>query len=738
MLRSPALLAVALVAGASPLAAQAFGAVDSLLAAGDTSGAIALLEAMVERDNKDAEAHYRAGILYMSRHVPGTALSPNRRKAEAHFRYATRFASDSAKYWLAFAELFRTEEVTTTRVQVAGMVNRAREAVRAHGGDPLGLVEYRVARIAWERYEQFAHRYLVSLPEGGGDQRNILLDMDVMTQNWVLTREFLEQQIRPDPGHPGETNLTETEVALRNALAVNPLFVDAAGLLAVALGEGDRWEEAYPMVRALVLAAPDSGRAYAVLGMVLARLGRWSEAQTAYGQGLARMTPAQRAPYDDLGLILRLADSVTFAGQPPAHRTTTDSLYWLWHQPLYLHEVNEEHLEFFARITYVMHRWSDPLRGYEGYESDRGAVYVRWGPPDVWATLGREGTSLRPRNAVSALDYGRNTIVWVYTPTRLAFTFALTPGYARAVFSGDQRERYRDVRNAMPARFDNVPVMRTLDTIGTQIAQFRREGSGWSDVVVFASTPTGRMAGSSSVAGLELVTAVIVKDRMLRDVVRERRELTVAAGDTLRADVGTWRLALPPWEYRLRLEATLDALGRAARSSETLRVRSFTGDSLQLSDVVAAARVAPRDSAAERWTDFLIAPSAGRFAPDAPVALLWEIYNLAPDSTGLVDYRVDIRLTVQEIERYGFAARFLGMIGDATGMSATGDDQVTLSFDRRREAPTNGRAVEYLDVALENAPEATYLLTVTVMDLHTGRIASAERRFTVSAFPLTK
>jgi len=121
-----------------------------------------------------------------------------------------------------------------------------------------------------------------------------------------------------------------------------------------------------------------------------------------------------------------------------------------------------------------------------------------------------------------------------------------------------------------------------------------------------------------------------------------------------------------------------------------------------------------------------------------PVSLLWEIYNLVPDSAGLVDYQVDIRFTVQEIERHGFAARLLGFLGDATGLSAKGDDQVSLSFHRRLEAPADRRAVEYLDVDLENAPEATYLLTVTVADTHTGRTATVERWFTVSAFPLTR
>jgi GWxTD domain-containing protein len=737
MLRVSALLLVAVGATARLLPAQTFATVDSLLAVQDTSAAIAVLEAMVKRNEKNTEAHYRAGLLYMSRHVPGAVLSPNRRKAEEHLRYASRFAPDSAKYWLALAEAFRTEDVLTTRAQVTGLVNHARKAAHEHGGDPLGQVAYRSARIEWERYEELANRYLLGPLQQQEDLPERRLDIDLMMDDWQYVEDFFQQRARPDPAHPGEADRTEAEATLREALGSNPRQVDAAGLLAVALGEEGRWTEAYVMARNLVLAAPDSGRAHAILGLALARLHRWREAQTAYDRALSHMSAAEREPYDNLGLILKRADSVSFAGRPPAARETYDSLYWLLNQPLYLRPVNEKRVEFYARLTYVLHRWSDPLRGYQGYESDRGEVYLRYGPPDVWATLGREAVG-GSRSGLSDLEFQRNTVLWVYYPTHLRFAFSLTPGFARVTFSGNHAELYRVSRDNIPVRFDNVPAVRNLDTIATQVAQFRGDTAGRTDIVVFAATPTGRMVGTSSLAGLRLLTAAIVKDGSLRDVARERREKSVAVGDSLGMEPSTWRLSLPPSDYRFRVEAMVAALDRAARSSETLHVRRFTNDSLQVSDVIAADRIAPKDSTARRWTDFFIDPSVGRFRPGVPVSLLWETYNLAVDSAGLVAYQVDIQFTVQEIERHGFAARLLGVVGDAAGLSAKGDDQVSLSFNRQREAPPDGRAVEFLDVDLQGAPEATYLVTVTITDRHTGRAATAERWFTVTNAPLTR
>ncbi len=151
-----------------------------------------------------------------------------------------------------------------------------------------------------------------------------------------------------------------------------------------------------------------------------------------------------------------------------------------------------------------------------------------------------------------------------------------------------------------------------------------------------------------------------------------------------------------------------------------------------------AERVAPRDSTYTSWKDFFIQPSAGRLGPDAPIALLWEIYNLEPDSTGRARYTVDLRFTVREVERRGFIARILGGIGDAVGLSARGDDEVLLSYDRSVAAVAGGRQVEYLTVELEDAPQALYGIWVTVTDAVRGRSLTTRRQFMVTDTPLSR
>lgn len=713
----PIVLAALAALASPPLAAQA-ACGDSLGTRGDTAGAIAACEAAVERDKQDAESHYRAGQLLQGR---------DKGRAEEHFRTAIRIQPDSGKYWLALADLLRTEDNVFARSRVAGLVENARAAAREFGSEKLAEIEYRSARIAWERYEQRAHRYLFI-------EDATAVDAGVMMGEWKGVEDFFRRQVKPDPGDPGGDDRTEAEQYLRAALAADPRSVHAAGLLAVLLGEGQRWDEAVELGRQLVRAVPDSGNAWAVLGMALARTLRWADAQAACDTALRRMTPAERVPYGNLGLLLKSVDQARFAGMTPAQQTQLDSLYWAVSQPLLLAPVNEAQIEFYARLTYVMHRWADPFRGVQGYETDRGAVYLRYGPPDTWAAFGRGRQS--QRDALESLESERNTIVWVYQPVQLRFMFSMTPGFARTTFSGDFRTLYNEQRDLFPVRFDNIPAVADMDTILVQLAQFRGDGAATTELGVFSVMPIGHMARGAGVEQLPLTTAAIIRDGRMRDVRRDQRRETIQAGDPLQVERRSFRFELAPAEYLLRVEAELGGVARAARSTSLLALRRYGPDSLMLSDVVVANRLAPHDSTYSRWTDFFVEPSVGRFAPDAPVALLWEIYNLAPDSTGRARYAVELRITVRDIERKGFAARILGGIGDAVGLSAKGDDEVSLVYDREVTTAPGGRQVEYLTVDLENAPVATYVITLRVTDKLTQQVAEARRQIAVTAAQL--
>jgi GWxTD domain-containing protein len=689
-----------LFTAASAVVGQTLEDAARLAARGDTAGAIAAYEALIAQNERNAEAHFRAGLLRLARAQDDGPVSEDRRKGEAHLRYAARFAPDSARYWMALADYFRSQTLVTLRVQVPRVVGNAQEAAD-RAGNPVEIADA-ACRGAWvelDRWGQYGRRYRATNVQ----ERVVVPPVNAEWKDWDT---FATRLIRPAARDMGFGYLAAAEQKLRHGLETRPADGRLLGLLVVVLGEQDRWAQAVALMRHATTLAPDSGRAWALYGLALARVNRWHEAQGAFRTGLARMTPEERAPYREIGQIMRRADRLRWEGTPYAAREAFDSLYWRAAQPLVLTETNELQAEFYARLTYADHRWTDPWRGYRGALTDMGAVYVAYGPPDFWAVM--------------MDDAAAQSIAWLYRVPQFRFVFTQMSGYAHAYFADESKEALRVDRILSPARFDNVPVYRMMDTIPVQAAQFRGPGDSTA-IAVFGAVPLRRMTAALPLATVPLVSGALLQNRRGVELLRDRRSETVRITDeTPAVQHRSWRLTIGPGEYVLRVEAHVPAHDRAARGVRPFAVRSFWGSWLMLSDLLVAGRVAPRDSTAARWSDYLIEPNGGWFTPGQSVGLLWEIYNLAPDAAGQVAYTVDLRFTIESITRRNIFAQIAGGIADAVGLTAKGDDRIALHYTHTADATPSRVHVEYLTVDLKDSPEGVYTIEVEVTDLRTG------------------
>jgi hypothetical protein len=330
------------------------------------------------------------------------------------------------------------------------------------------------------------------------------------------------------------------------------------------------------------------------------------------------------------------------------------------------------------------------------------------------------------------------TVIWLYRRPQFRFVFEQMSGFAHAYFAGNSREAFRVDQTLSPARFDNVPVIRALDTIAVQTAEFRSAGDSTA-VVVFGALPLRRMTESLPLATLPLVSGALLQTEHGAELLRDRRAETVRVdAQTPAVQHRSWRLTIGPGAYVLRVEAHLPAHVRAARSVQPLAVRSFAGPQLMLSDLLVAGRVTPRDSTAARWSDYLIEPNGGWFTPGRTVGLLWEMYNLAPDDAGKVSYAVDLRFTIAALTRRSTIAQIIGGLGDVMGLSAQGDDRIALHYARTVDATRERVNVEYLTVELKDAPEGRYTIEVEVTDLRTGRSVIGQKVIHIDRAPPTR
>jgi len=705
------------VARASRMVADAV----QLAVRGDTAAALERLEEAIRLAPSLADAHYRRGMLLARQAGNEMQDMFKRRAAQGALERAIRIDRGNPSYYLELGRLRLKQGLG--RLDAQRMFNRALEMARQRGdGALIAETEAELGDIYHRRYQALGHRRLLT-------NDALQFDPDEAMGNPHYASDFLAQRTST-VDDAGELDLRQAEAHYRSGASAWAAHDQAnAGLLGI-LADGQRYEEFHEQARRFVAAAPQNPRARMFLGFGLWRMGRATEAARAFERALAGLTPAERSRLTDLSVILRRSDAEQYQSLTTAQRAEFDRIYWAAADPLKLTPENEHLLEHLARAAYADLRFSAPELHLRGWDTDRGVIYMRYGPPPVIATFSPQTDQRTP----DPTAIGKITTVWFYPERNLRFVFYGPPGYNFARFAGEFAAYAEDARYALPVKYDNVPVNEAMDSIPVQVATFRGASAGApTDVVFYAGLPLSRMAQGVDLLEGPIEHGLFVTDPLEREVKVERRQETVRFQSESQLEQRTFATELPAGEYRFRVEARQPTTRRAARGADRLEVDDFGRASLMLSDVVMADRVAPRVDAPAGRRDFLIDPNpAMRYTPGGEVHLLWEMYNLQPDSLGAVWYDAEIILRVQSLERSNFAARIVGGMLDAVGATAKGDDQVSVRYEVRETLGNRDRMPGWVSVDLEDAPNGSYVLELVITDHISGQSAIRRRVFTVS------
>lgn len=703
--------------------ALVLAAADSLLATGDSAQALVLLDSAVHRWPRHASAWHRRGMLAweMTRGYRQAAYIKDRNvirrldMADTSLRIAAALAPDSARFTLNLGR-FAYDYGGTMRIAAEDFLRKALDVserqndsiVAADAADQLGM-------LFWRRYETAAHRVLGALPD-----RVVLLDpprLDDYIGSFV--------QRLPDDNRPGEPDYRKAVDLFEHAVAVNPVALPPRQHLYMALAEQGRWSELLGASDSALKRAPWDAWAWLGRGLASHRLNRSDDGAAAFDSALSYLAPADRERYTRLSRLLsrsarsdaRGLTAEKYDGWSPAERAELNRIYWTLADPLALTPANEHRVEFYARLTFADLRWSVAEMGLRGADTDRGEVYVRYGPPDDILAF-KEGSS----------DV---LVVWRYRSGE-AFLFRQQPASGTATFHYDLAEDARRIQERVPARWNNIVLAMRVDSIPSQATRFRAgRGTDSLDYVVFAALPVDTLVGGLDVEEAPIDVGFRAYDARARVVASDSSRETVQVSPS---DLGTrmrsWRVRLPATAQVWRVEAVQPVSQRAARTIGMIAADTARG--LAMSDVLVAASVQPRDGvSAARWSDLLLEPSVGTFARGAPVALVWETYGLTPDEQGRSRYRVGISLEkVRRDGPLGIVARVMSGAGQLVGLTARGSG--TVSFEFERTASGGPAAVDYLTLDLGDAPSGEWRATVEVTDQVTGRAARGTRTITIA------
>lgn len=694
---------------------------------GDSAAAYAVLDSAVRSNKRDAVSWYLFGVLNweMARSDRNPGFIKNQKAirmlmaADSALRMATKVAPDSARYWLALSRFNMQSKLSTMRFAAQSSVGNAVEAAEK-AGDRLLLAEAadEAGMINWRRYETSANRGLVR------DNQRVQLTNN---NNWDRSkaRDYIDQigiKIEPPTGLADFSSALER---FEQAVASDSTNVRYSRHLYMALAEQKRWGELTSIASRRAAQFPLDYQAQLARALGSYRLGQLNEAQRAFDSAFVLMDDDERERLTRFSRILRPkatkesastgGDSAAFSALPAAQRRGLEAMYWYLNDPLTLTAENEYRLEFLARVVFADFRWTDEDLGYRGADTDRGDIFVRYGPPDFEMTL-----------AGDALTSNVN-LIWSYK-SGMTFFFDMVPGFGTARSSFADRDAQQNIMNNVPVAWDNVVSTRTMDTIPMRIARFRARGDSL-DAVVAARVPLDSLVRNTPLDRVPVDFDFRIFDQFVRVQGMESTQGSYAPDSAAERARRTWTKRLGPGINVVRIEALQADTRRAARG--TVRLLPVPTAGFGMSDILLGSKpsLVAGKTAAARWHDVEMVPSEGVLERGATLGLVWELYELTANN-GNGKYRVAI--SVERAERggpLGFGVKALDGLGRVFGRENTSPDKFTISFDRT--AAATATLVEYLSLDMSAATAGRYKLRVDISDLGSGQRVSRDTEFTI-------
>jgi GWxTD domain-containing protein len=503
------------------------------------------------------------------------------------------------------------------------------------------------------------------------------------------------------PDGQGEGDRDRMLHHFRAAIAADPSDPRPALRLLRHLAAADAWEEYLEVAVPLARRRPADPDVLLFLGLGLHATGQAERADSAFALAIEHADDALRRDLLQPQQLLREQDSTSFSALPESRQEALTDVFWRARDPLFLTMENERFAEHLARLAYVEVAYSSPQSGLRGRWSDRGAAWLRWGRPlRIRALRGGEA------GIMEFWDYGEGSPDLVFQRLRT---------YRWARYEENTAEYVRYARERVPELYASDHP-RMVATIPFQAAAFRDSGGG-GVLEVYAAVPGGVLWEHTDVARLEAGVFVLTGDGWEPRAARRQMISNEGASVPLAE-----AFPLPAGSYVVSVEAAAGDI--AATGRERIDIPAFS-DSLMLSDLLLVEEFGVDTSQVDSRAALAPVVSPTRVFPvGAPVGIVWEIYGLQPDASGVARYTV--RAEVADANQSGAFLRML------KGLFGTPWRPQGVEWGANRVPRADGAVVEFVTFDMPTARPGSYRLFVTVTDQMTGRSFTVHRAFAIA------
>lgn len=506
------------------------------------------------------------------------------------------------------------------------------------------------------------------------DPNNVLpLYWAARFEMWQMTRTLDTEQV--DYNYGDDPQITQVTFSLERygieardaaiglltrAIALDPDYWPTHHLLGLVYFEGRKPLELIGLFEDYLERHPNNTNAHFFLGLGYQSQDNLRQAFAQYQAGLKLMSPKDQ----------QFMMSVFVMADPDSTAPNIDAIrkFWTGRDPLYLTEYNERLLEHSRRVAYADLRFGDPLKGISGWYTDKGQAYIRYGHPITvvahpagFATGADLPGFMQDYLARAAQwqsmskNYSHRQELWRYDGFTLIFENTDTRDYWQYRIGWLDSE-------VNPLAFDTFveyksehytdPYKMKRYKAPYQLAQFRGE-NGKSRVEMYYGLSIDEVTSKEDRPGLrdvELKQGIFLFDAnwdtLKREVVKVKK-LPFMRYDALQAGYvfSGDRLELNPGRHYLAAEIQDVSTQSLGTFRDTLDVRAFGGDTLNVSDLLIARRVVERDNRPLGRDRFLVLSNPlKQYERGGQLVVYFEVYNLLRNEFGATHYELTFQV----------------------------------------------------------------------------------------------
>ncbi len=720
-----------------------------------------IFERAAEKDPANAEAHFLVARVYFE-----TPLQ-NHKKAKKALERALKLEPDNVEFLVAQLQQLRIESwnFISERIKEARRLEVSRDILKldpdnAFAHEELGTVHIRdfwryrnAIMLPTLKYSHSGATRRAEYPRTrtlGGSEEDLanidnLLETGleslvdpigaIVDPDQVFLSDRFDLESLLEQGVPVQDLSMRAQRAydraighLKKALEVDPRRRSVYDEMMQIYALKGEYEEALTMLEEMYRFFPEDAALWQYLGLTQYQLGDMDAADRSFATAFEYMEQDEIQAYQSLDFVLPDDEKQRYKDDP----VTYASRFWMSKDPRYLTPYNERKLEHYFRLTYADLLYGSPDLDLRGWDTQRGQIMIRYGPPrsDVVLIPQQDGLFSARETLVGAVistingtdEQGNPTAqenitgmqsfgnvfstageafeemnaynIWEYGPFRFVFEDPFRNGEYRMysppaseasnqvnAWQNDYVIRAKETFHKIPEKYEYQAPGRQVE-LPYLVTAFKGEG-GKTDLYVHYGVPITQYDPAQEMIEITANTGTFLISES-RDILVERRRTIYG----LRTDqivefkeqnlwVDTQQMQAPPGQHEVSVEFETASGNTVAVQRRSISVPDFSQDQLALSDLMLAYRVEevfdgkPLGANEIVRNDLSILPAPWSvYATDWPIYLYFETYNLERGPDGQTDYDVEIVLAPKETAR-GISKLFRAILGGEKGVAVS-------------------------------------------------------------------